>query len=170
MNAYRQQQLRTAELYRYHGITYTYADLITAHQKQQQTAWKHIERGDYEAAHNITSTDPREFLPQIYGTPEPIETGDKRTLTPRRKCGIIKAIRRHVNRWKQKQEGKNMTIYGRAITNEDMQNIAGYMIDEIREELHGKLAPCSNEKFLREYIKRDPEILEILRNEFDFSE
>lgn len=102
--------------------------------------------------------------------PKQPETGDKRTLTPRRKCGIIKAIRRHVRRWKRKQEGKTMTIYGRAITNEDMQNIAEYMNDEIREELHGKLAPCSNEKFLREYIKRDPEILEILRNEFDFSE
>lgn len=102
--------------------------------------------------------------------PEQPETGDKKTLTPRRKCGIIKAIQRHVSRWKQKQEGKTMTIYGRAITNEDMRNIAEYMNDEIREELHGKLAPCSNEKFLQEYIKRDPEILEILRNEFDFSE
>lgn len=106
----------------------------------------------------------------IRGKPEPIETGDKRTLTPRRKCGIIKAIRRHVRRWKRKQEVKTMTIYGRAITNEDMRNIAEYMNDEIREELHGKLAPCSNEKFLHEYVKRDPEILEILRNEFDFSE
>lgn len=102
--------------------------------------------------------------------PEPIETGYKTTLTRRGKCGIIKAIRRYLRRWKQKQEGKTMTIYGRAITNEDMQNIAGYMIDEIREKLHGKLAPCSNEEFLREYIKRDPEILEILRNEFDFLE
>lgn len=63
-----------------------------------------------------------------------------------------------------------MAIHGRAITNDDMRNIADYMNDEIREELHSKLAPCSNEKFLREYIKRDPEILEILRNEFNFSE
>lgn len=63
-----------------------------------------------------------------------------------------------------------MTIYGRKITDADMREIAEYMDNEIREELHGKLAPCSNEKFLREYIKRDPEILEILRNEFNFSE
>ena len=138
MNAYRQQQLRAAEL---------------------------IEQGA-----------TAEQIAEVYGwtksraAPEQIETGDKRTLTPRRKCGIIKAIRRHVRRWKRKQEGKTMTIYGRKITNEDMQNIAEYMDDTIREELHGKLAPCSNEKFLREYIKRDPEILEILRNEFDFSE
>lgn len=63
-----------------------------------------------------------------------------------------------------------MTIYGRAITNDDMRNIAEYMDDEIREELHGKLAPCSNEEFLQAYIGRDPDILDILRNEFDFSE
>lgn len=104
MNEYRSQQLRAADLYRYHGIAYTYADLITAHQKQQQTAWKHIECGDYEAAHSITSTDPREFLPQIAEQ----QTGDKRTLTAPTKCGIIKAIARHVRRWKQKQEGKAM--------------------------------------------------------------
>lgn len=136
MNAYRQQQLRAAEL---------------------------IEQG--ASAEQIAAV-----YGWIRGKPEPIETGDKMTLTPRRKCGIIKAIRRHVRRWKRKQEVKTMTIYGREITNEDMRNIAEYMNDEIREELHGKLAPCSNEKFLREYIKRDPEILEILRNEFDFSE
>lgn len=35
-------------------------------------------------------------------------TGHNQTLTPRRKCSIIKAIRRHVRRWKRKQEGKKM--------------------------------------------------------------
>ena len=128
------------------------------------------------AAELIEQGATAEQIAEVYGwtksraAPEQIETGDKRTLTPRRKCGIIKAIKRHLRRWKQKREGKTMTIYGRAITNEDMKNIAEYMNDEIREELHGKLAPCSDEKFLLEYIKRDPEILEILRNEFDFSE
>lgn len=43
--------------------------------------------------------------------PEQIETGDKKTLTPRRKCGIIKAIRRYVRRWKRKREGKKMKKY-----------------------------------------------------------
>lgn len=42
----------------------------------------------------------------VQNEPEQIKTGDKRTLTPCRKCGIIKTIRRHVRRWKQKQEGK----------------------------------------------------------------
>lgn len=68
----------------------------------------------------------------------------------------------------RKTEVKKMTVYGRTITGEDLRNIADYMNDEIREELHAKLAPCTTEEFLREYIKRDPEILEILRNEFDF--
>lgn len=61
-----------------------------------------------------------------------------------------------------------MTIYGRAITNEDLRNIADYMKDETREKLHSQLAPCSAEDFLAAYIKEDPEILEILRNEFDY--
>lgn len=136
---------------------------MNAYRQQQLKAAALIEQG-------ATAEQVAAVYGWIRGEPEPIETGDKRTLTRRGKCGIIKVIARHIRRWKQKQEGKTMTIHGRAITNEDMQNIAGYMIDEIREELHGKLAPCSNEKFLREYIKRDPEILEILRNEFDFSE
>ena len=42
---------------------------------------------------------------------EQSETGDKMTLAPRRKCGIIKAIGRHVRRWKRKQEGKTMKAY-----------------------------------------------------------
>lgn len=61
-----------------------------------------------------------------------------------------------------------MTIYGRAITNEDMHIIAGYMVDEIRENMHTHFD--TNEDFLREYIKRDPDILPILQNEFDFKE
>lgn len=148
MNAYRQQQLAAAALID--------SGNYTAEQVAEVYGW-------------IKRKPPERAAPERSGTTRQ-QTGDKNALTPRRKCGIIKAIRRHVNRWKQKQEEKKMTIYGRAITNDDMCNISDYMIDEIREELHGKLAPCSNEKFLQEYIKRDPEILEILRNEFDFLE
>ena len=63
-----------------------------------------------------------------------------------------------------------MTIHGRKITDEDMRNIAGYMDDEIREELHGQLAPCEPEEFLKAYIERDPDILPILENEFGFEQ
>ena len=63
-----------------------------------------------------------------------------------------------------------MTIHGRKITDEDMRNISGYMDDEIREELHGHLAPCSHEDFLKAYIERDPDIIPILENEFEFEQ
>lgn len=107
MNEYRQQQLRAPDLYRYHSITYTYDELRKAHRRQQLAIQAAIDCGDYNAACEAANLDTREFLPQIAKQ----QTGDKRTLTPRRKCGIIKAITRHVNRWKQKQEGKIMKAY-----------------------------------------------------------
>ena len=93
---------RAPDLYRYRGIMYTYDELRKAHRKQQLTIQAAIDSGDYNAACEAANLDTREFLPQIAEQ----QTGDKMTLTPRRKCGIIKAIRRYVNRWKQKQEGK----------------------------------------------------------------
>lgn len=63
-----------------------------------------------------------------------------------------------------------MTIHGRKITDADMHIIAGYMDDAIREELHGHLAPCEPEEFLNAYIDRDPSILPILKNEFEFEQ
>lgn len=53
------------------------------------------------------------------------------------------------------------------INNETMENICTYMDDDIREELHFKLAPCSNRTFLEEYCERDPEFTELLKKEFD---
>ena len=53
------------------------------------------------------------------------------------------------------------------ISNELMENISTYMDDNIREELHFKLAPCSNRTFLEEYCERDPEFTELLKKEFD---
>ena len=47
----------------------------------------------------------------------------------------------------------------RLITNDEMELLTSYMNDEIREEVHFKFAPCSNELFLREYLKRDSESL-----------
>ena len=63
-----------------------------------------------------------------------------------------------------------MTIHGSKITDADMHDIAGYMDDAIREELHGQLAPCEPEEFLKAYIDRDPDILPILENEFEFEQ
>ena len=75
---------------------------MNAYRQQQLAAAALIDSGDYTA----------EQIAEIYGwtartVPERSETGDKMTLTPRRKCGVIKAIRRHVRRWKRKQEVKN---------------------------------------------------------------
>ena len=65
-----------------------------------------------------------------------------------------------------------MTIHGHAISEADMQNIASYMDDDLREELHAHLAPCTQDEFLSAYIERaetdDPEFIEILCREFEF--
>ena len=47
-----------------------------------------------------------------------------------------------------------------------MDAIAGYMDDDIREAVHFDFAPCSPEKFLAEYIRRDPRFEELLKIEF----
>jgi hypothetical protein len=62
-----------------------------------------------------------------------------------------------------------MTIYERKITQDDMDNIATYMDDEIRERLHFELAPCEPEEFLAAYLENDPEFEEMLEREFDFN-
>jgi hypothetical protein len=50
------------------------------------------------------------------------------------------------------------------ITERDMQNIATYMDDTHREELHGWGG--SNIDFLKSYISRDPAFAKILKTEF----
>lgn len=60
-----------------------------------------------------------------------------------------------------------MRVYGRKMTKDDLDEIATYMNNEIREKLHS-LAPCEPEEFLAAYIEQDPEIMEILENEFEF--
>lgn len=47
-----------------------------------------------------------------------------------------------------------------------METISTYMDDDIRESLHFDLAPCSNEKFLVEYCKSDPDFSSLLWSEF----
>lgn len=47
-----------------------------------------------------------------------------------------------------------------------MDAIAVHMDGEIREAVHFDLAPCSPEKFLAEYIRRDPSFEELLKTEF----
>lgn len=67
------------------------------------------------AAHLIEQGTTAEQIAAVYGwirgEPEQPETGDKRTLTPRRKCGIIKTIRRHIRRVKKSRRAKTMKTY-----------------------------------------------------------
>lgn len=61
-----------------------------------------------------------------------------------------------------------MTIYGRKITDDDMETIGSYMNDDIREELHAKIAGCTAEEFISAYLERDPDFITLLENEFRF--
>lgn len=52
------------------------------------------------------------------------------------------------------------------IDNELMTDIAGYMDDVKREYAHTRLAPCTNEHFLKEYCKLDTDFEYLLYAEF----
>lgn len=61
------------------------------------------------------------------------------------------------------------------IADNTMEVIASYMDDEIREQIHFKFSPCSNEYFVKQYyltaLKNNrilaKEFREIIVNEFD---
>lgn len=66
---------------------------------------------------------------------------------------------------------KRYTIYeNEPITNEMMNVIGSYMDDDIREEIHGEVAPCTPDEFLTAYLEKDPEFLGLLENEFNLKE
>lgn len=97
MNAYRQQQLRAAEL---------------------------IEQG-------ANAEQVAAVYGWIRGEPErSAQTGYNQTLTKPRKRGIIKAIQRHVRRWKQKQEGKTMKKYAVYTHYDNNKSVIGYIIPQ----------------------------------------
>lgn len=48
-----------------------------------------------------------------------------------------------------------------------LDDIATYMCDEIREQVHIELAPCSPEKFLVRYLQLDQKFEELLSSEFN---
>lgn len=50
--------------------------------------------------------------------------------------------------------------------NDLMDDIASYMDDDTREQVHFELAPCSNSEFLERYVELDPEFSELLSSEF----
>lgn len=52
------------------------------------------------------------------------------------------------------------------ITEKLEKEIAYYMNDEIREQLAFEIAPCSPQKFIAEYCKRDETFIDFLSHEF----
>lgn len=52
------------------------------------------------------------------------------------------------------------------ITQKKMAEIAVYMDDAKREQIHRELAPCAPEDFLKRYLELDPEFAILLRDEF----
>lgn len=81
---------------------------MNAYRQQQLRAAALIEQG-------ATAEQVASVYGWIRGEPErSAQTGYNQTLTKPRKRGIIKAIRRHVRRWKRKQEGKTMKRYEEA--------------------------------------------------------
>lgn len=52
------------------------------------------------------------------------------------------------------------------INNNLMGAIVGYMDDEVREQVHMELAPCTNEEFLKRYSELVPGFEDILKGEF----
>lgn len=63
-----------------------------------------------------------------------------------------------------------MTVYGRKITQNDMDAIAIHMNDEIREQVHFQLAPCTPDEFLAAYLEKDPDFEDLLKSEFGWKE
>ena len=43
------------------------------------------------------------------------------------------------------------------------------MDDDIREQVHRELAPCTNEEFLSRYLELDKSFVNVLRSEFNLS-
>lgn len=71
------------------------------------------------------------------------------------------------NKIKSEEEMK-MKRYGEefTLTQELMDTIATYMDDEVREDVHCELAPCSPEEFLERYLELDPDFADLLSGEF----
>ena len=53
------------------------------------------------------------------------------------------------------------------ITKSKFEAIATYMNDEIREEVHAELAPCTETEFLKRYLELDEDFYNLLNSEFN---
>lgn len=55
----------------------------------------------------------------------------------------------------------------REVNQVSLDEIAGYMNDEIREQVHAELAPCTPDEFLTRYLQLDCEFINVLLSEFN---
>lgn len=55
------------------------------------------------------------------------------------------------------------------VSQEELQIIAMYMDNDIREKVHFELAPCTPYEFLKRYCELDKNFIDILENEFHFA-
>lgn len=59
---------------------------------------------------------------------------------------------------------KNNEVF--ELTQEELDVIATYMNDDIREDVAFDLDSCTPEEFLKEYVNRDEDFEELLKSEF----
>lgn len=52
---------------------------------------------------------------------------------------------------------------------DELSVIAMYMDNDIREQVHFELAPCTPYEFLKRYCELDKNFIDILENEFHFA-
>lgn len=84
---------------------------MNEYRRQQLAAAALIDSGNYTAeqvAEVFGWIKPKRKPPERAAPERSGATGYNRTLTAPKKCGIIKVIKRHLRRWKRKQEGKTM--------------------------------------------------------------
>ena len=60
-----------------------------------------------------------------------------------------------------KRYGENFKL-----TQKLMDTIASYMDDDVRETVHGEIAPCEPKEFLTRYLELDPDFEKLLNSEF----
>ena len=53
------------------------------------------------------------------------------------------------------------------ITKSKFETIASYMNDEIREQVHAELAPCTETEFMERYLELDEDFYNLLNSEFN---
>lgn len=76
---------------------------------------------------------------------------------------LYKQFKRDKTKQEDKQMTKNNEVF--ELTQEELDVIATYMNDDIREDVAFDLDSCTPEEFLKEYVNRDEDFEELLKSE-----